>query len=316
MRKYNSRTKKTIMIVLILCVGIIIIFSLFLKKAIDVGKNVYQVDSGSILFDKYENMITVKESSTLRIKWGGDYYLTMNDENYDLGSHAIIYNSNSGDISLYGKFYEVKKSGKVDTVKGENKIKSSVNSRFYKLADRLYLIIDRTIESNDSSFVTSNYLIVHLDKMGNATLLNNKTSYKTIVPSILRTSSYTFDIANEKLNFGAEDIDLKKIIGSTNQFDKDTYNLNFTVTGAYARIAEFITDIEDDSSLGFKIEEFKMLADSSSDTSTLQATFACKDVKIEGVSSTTSTTTQTETTSQNNNTVDNTTTNTTTNTTK
>lgn len=226
MRKYNSRTKKTIMIVLILCVGIIIIFSLFLKKAIDVGKNVYQVDSGSILFDKYENMITVKESSTLRIKWGGDYYLTMNDENYDLGSHAIIYNSNSGDISLYGKFYEVKKSGKVDTVKGENKIKSSVNSRFYKLADRLYLIIDRTIESNDSSFVTSNYLIVHLDKMGNATLLNNKTSYKTIVPSILRTSSYTFDIANEKLNFGAEDIDLKKIIGSTNQFDKDTYNLN------------------------------------------------------------------------------------------
>ena len=226
MRKYNSRTKKTIMVVLILCVGIIIIFSLFLKKAIDVGKNVYQVDSGSILFDKYENMITVKESSTLRIKWGGDYYLTMNDENYDLGSHAIIYNSNSGDISLYGKFYEVKKSGKVDTVKGENKIKSSVNSRFYKLADRLYLIIDRTIESNDSSFVTSNYLIVHLDKMGNATLLNNKTSYKTIVPSILRTSSYTFDIANEKLNFGAEDIDLKKIIGSTNQFDKDTYNLN------------------------------------------------------------------------------------------
>ena len=154
MRKYNSRTKKTIMMVLILCVGIIIIFSLFLKKAIDVGKNVYQVDSGSILFDKYENMITVKESGTLRIKWGGDYYLTMNDENYDLGSHAIIYNSNSGDISLYGKFYEVKKSGKVDTVKGENKIKSSVNSRFYKLADRLYLIIDRTIESNDSSFVS------------------------------------------------------------------------------------------------------------------------------------------------------------------
>jgi len=92
-----------------------------------------------------------------------------------------------------------------------------------------------------------------------------------------------------------------------------TEDLNFTVTGAYARIAEFITDIEDDSSLGFKIEEFKMLADSSSDTSTLQATFVCKDVKIEGVSSTTSTTTQTETTSQNNNTVDNTTTNTTAN---
>ena len=87
-------------------------------------------------------------------------------------------------------------------------------------------MIDRTVESKDSSFVTSNYLILHLDKLGNATLLNDKTSYKTITPTILRTSSYTFDIANEKLNFGAEDVDLKKIIGSTNEYDSKTYNLN------------------------------------------------------------------------------------------
>lgn len=106
-----------------------------------------------------------------------------------------------------------------------------------------------------------------------------------------------------------EGVEMKMDVSRSSSGTEDTYNLNFTVTGAYARIAEFITDIEDDSSLGFKIEEFKMLADSSSDTSTLQATFVCKDVKIEGVSSTT----QTKTTSQNNNTVDNTTTNTTAN---
>ncbi len=228
MRKYNNKTKKTIVIVIILCVGIVVIFSLFLKKSIDIGKSVYSVSSGSILFDKDENMITTSSSGTLRIKWGGDYYLIYNDKNYDLGSHSVIYDSNSGDISLYGKFYQVNKTGKVDTIKGENKIKSSVNSKFYKLADRVYLIIDRTIESKDSSFVTSNYLLVHLDKLGNATLLNDKTSFKTITPTILRTSSYSFDIANEKINFGGEDIDLKKIIGSTNKYDKDTYNLNST----------------------------------------------------------------------------------------
>ncbi len=226
MRKYDNKTKRTIMIVLVLCVVIVIVFSLFLKKAIDVGKSVYQVDSGTILFDKDKNMITTNESGTLRIRWGGEYYLTYKDKNYDLGSHAVLYDSNSGNIALYGKFYEVKKNGKVDVIKGENKIKSSVNSKFYKLADRIYLILDRTIESSDSSFVTSNYLLVHLDKSGNATLLNDKTSYKTIQPSVIRTSSYTFDIANEKLNYGTEDIDLKKIIGSTNQYDKDTYNLN------------------------------------------------------------------------------------------
>ena len=43
---------------------------------------------------------------------------------------------------------------------------------------------------------------------------------------MLKTSSYTFDIANEKINFGKEDIDLKEIIGSTNLYDKDKYDLN------------------------------------------------------------------------------------------
>ena len=40
--------------------------------------------------------------------------------------------------------------------------------------------------------------------------------------------------------------------------DDKYYNINFTATGSYIRIAEFIMNIEDDSSLGFKVEEFKM----------------------------------------------------------
>lgn len=72
----------------------------------------------------------------------------------------------------------------------------------------------------------------------------------------------------------------------------DTYNLNFTVNGGYINIAEFIRDIEDDSKLGFKIEEFSMKAGSS--TSDLQATFVCKDVPIEGISQTTQSTPKVE----------------------
>ena len=228
MRKYNNRTKKTMIILAVLFVGIVIIFSLFLKKSIDVEKTAYKISSGSIMFDEEYNMLTTSAEGILKVKWGGDYYLKYNDKDHNLGTHAVIYNANNGDTALYGKFYEVTKEGEVEVIKGENNIKSSVNSRFYKLADRKYLIIDRTIQSSDSSFVTSNYLIVNLDKLGNATLLNDKTSYKTIKPTILRTSAYTFDIANEKLNFGGEDIDLKKIIGSTNEYDKDKYDLNAT----------------------------------------------------------------------------------------
>ncbi|MBR3162423.1 MAG: hypothetical protein IKF19_06815 [Bacilli bacterium] len=225
MRKYNDKTKRTMIIIGAIFAIFIIIFSLFLNRYNKVKTTAYRVATGAVLFDNEQNKITTKDESTMRIKWAGDYYLNYNEENINLGNHSIIYNSGTGDISLYGKFYEVNKDGKVNNLKDENIIKNSVKSKFYKLADRKYLIIDRTIEASNSSFVTSNYLIINLDKSGNATLLNNKVSLKTITPTKIRTSSYIFDIANETINFGDEDIDLKKIIGSTNKYDKD-YNIN------------------------------------------------------------------------------------------
>lgn len=62
----------------------------------------------------------------------------------------------------------------------------------------------------------------------------------------------------------------------------NTYNLKFTVNGSYISITDFISDIENDSTLGFKIEEFKMQPSTSGED--LQATFVCKDVSIKDVS--------------------------------
>ena len=166
MRKYNSKMKKTMIIIGILFVIFIVIFSLFLRKAIQIDKTFYEVSSGAILFDREQNKVVTNNTGIIRVRWGGDYYLNYNDDYYNLGSHSVVYDASSGDINLYGKYYEVLKDGKVEVIEGENIIKSSVNSKFYKLADRKYLIIDRVIESSDSSFLTSNYLMIHLDKMG------------------------------------------------------------------------------------------------------------------------------------------------------
>lgn len=72
--------------------------------------------------------------------------------------------------------------------------------------------------------------------------------------------------------------------GETSEVDKK-YNssLYFTATGTYAGIAGFIESIEDDSKLGFRIEDFKMIA-SSEGNNVLQATFTCKDIIIRGIS--------------------------------
>ena len=57
------------------------------------------------------------------------------------------------------------------------------------------------------------------------------------------------------------------------------YNLDFTVTGSYIGIQEFISSIENDSSLGFKIEQFAMTG--SGDT--LTAKFICKNIMIKDI---------------------------------
>ena len=150
MRKYNSKTKRTMIIIGVIFAVFIIIFSLFLNRYNKVKTTAYRIATGSVLFDNEQNKIATKKDATMRIKWGGDYYLTYDENNINLGKHSIVYDSNSGDISLYGKFYEVNKDGKVNNLKDENIIKSSVKSKFYKLADRKYLIIDRTIEATNS----------------------------------------------------------------------------------------------------------------------------------------------------------------------
>lgn len=80
----------------------------------------------------------------------------------------------------------------------------------------------------------------------------------------------------------------------------DVYNLRFTATGSYISITDFISAIENDSMLGFKIEEFKMNPMASG--SDLQATFVCKDITIKDVSATTTNTTTDNNTNNENNT--------------
>lgn len=53
------------------------------------------------------------------------------------------------------------------------------------------------------------------------------------------------------------------------------YNLNFSVSGQYTNIIQFITDLENDSDLYFRIYNFKMTG-----SSTVTATFTVKNINI------------------------------------
>ena len=75
-----------------------------------------------------------------------------------------------------------------------------------------------------------------------------------------------------------EGVTMKMDINSSSTGTQGLYNLNFTVNGQYVGIADFIYDIENDSKLGFKIENFKLIP--GSDTNILTGTFTCKDISI------------------------------------
>ena len=85
------------------------------------------------------------------------------------------------------------------------------------------------------------------------------------------------------MDVSAKDLTVIDANVTTEADKKYTCNLYFTVTGTYAGIAGFIEDIEDNSKLGFRIDEFKMMP-SSEGNNALQATFTCKDIIIRGVS--------------------------------
>lgn len=239
-RKFDSKNKRSFIIIIILAILVVAVFSLFIYKYLKASKIEYMVESGSLVQDIDRNYINIDDDAKLKIRWNGNYYLVYNDEKITLGKKVIIYNTITGGMKLYGTFYEISKDGKITKNKNETSLANTTDTKFYKIDDREYLLVASKIYSEDYSIEASNYLLVELDKAGNAKLSNNKINLKTISPTTLVTSEYSFDINNEILNFGEFDIDLKKIIGSTNQYTEEE-------TGSSEEDSE---DLEEDDATG------------------------------------------------------------------
>ena len=230
-RKFDIRNKRSFIVIMVLAIVFIIIFSLFIVKYTNSLKVGYVVETSSVLNDSEGNTLVLSEDATLKVKWNGNYYLKYQYKNINLRKKVIIYNEVTGRITLYGVFYKIDGDGNVTTLKDETVIDNSTNTGFYKLEDRKYLAIDRTIYTKDKNLQTNNYLLIELDKLGNAKLSNNKVNLKTFKETSIVTSAYTFDIANEIINFGKKDIDLKKIIGSTNAYSSSEPSSSGGISG-------------------------------------------------------------------------------------
>lgn len=236
MRKYDIKNKRNIGIIIGISIIIIIMFSLVIKFFLSLSKEEYIVSKGNIVFDKDKTTIKLNSEGKIKTKWKGEYYLAYDGKDYELGNTALAFNEETTEIKLYGRYYEISSGSEINITSNETTIKNSLLTKFYKLADRKYLIIDKEIKSADNLLSTTDFLLVELDKAGNATLNNHKVNLKTFSETQIITSNYTFDIATEILTYGSDKIDLKKIIGSSNNYTKEdlipdeSKNINDNVT--------------------------------------------------------------------------------------
>ena len=109
----------------------------------------------------------------------------------------------------------------------------------------------------------------------------------------MQTEKYKLDFLWTRIGNHAKDNKVEIKIDVTNGTANGIYNLNFTVVGKYPNTTSFIYAIENDSRLGFKIEDFSMKQSTkgtgvlSSDGQTIynynnvESKFVCKEIKID-----------------------------------
>ena len=220
MRALAAGNKKRFALFAIIIITIIILLITSLRLAIKHEPEQYKIESNITLYDSDYVPIKTEEEATINKKWDGNYYLALNNSKstYKLNKKVVSFNETKSKVTLYGEVFKVLFDGQVEKYVKDTEIKNNSGDQFYKIADRQYLLISDSIRNESGSISTSKYLYVIIDKSGNTLILNNQIYAKTINPIVLTTSSYKFDIANEKLIVGSNEIDLKKIIGSSNEY--------------------------------------------------------------------------------------------------
>ena len=145
----------------------------------------------------------------------------------------------------------------------ENGISSLNIKGFVEIGEKNSLIDTRI--SNSSDFITINYTnaLSELKQTTNDLKEAKKIYENQAALSNSDTSQQEkFDIEYlwTKLgNYARDENVVIKIDLVLSEINSNLYCLNFSVTGDYTNTTNFINDIENDSDLGFKIENFKMV---------------------------------------------------------
>lgn len=208
--------------------------------------------------------------------------------------NVAINGLDKGDLTIWG----------ISQIKEENENLKNKNNNLSNLVNVEYPKALASIKESEKQLKASK------DEYESQIALNS--SYETNF--FVATEKYEIEYLWTKIGNHAKDNDVDMKIDLTNSnIGTGYYKLNFTVTGTYVGVTDFIYSIENDSKLGFKIDSFVMtqnevtttsssknnVTESSSGVAEVKATFSCDEVgiNIQSIEKQTSTQSQTTTSS-------------------
>ena len=199
-------------------VGLSIIVVNVLKNKEDT----YVIPAGSTVYDINNEYIPLEDDAEVYWKADGNCYLkTVDKEVYKLGKQAVVFDKNTNSVKIYGDVYKVNSDGMVSNHTGVTEISDFSEPGIYKMADRKYLMTGNGIKSTDKSYNAEKYVYVNIYKSGTAVLMNNEQYKNTVYPIMLKSDQLYFDISSEFALYDDNLINLKKVIGSTNEYRED-----------------------------------------------------------------------------------------------
>ena len=217
MRKLDKKNKTFIIALSVLAILLFAAIIVFIFVTIGKTTIKYNIDNGTVIYNANGELVAINEDTYAKRNVFDKYYVLVNEKKVSVGSKPVFYNQKTRELKLLGNFYEISKNGNVSKLSGETIIDNASKSRIFKLSDRKYLVVSAVIRTEDNSLHTNDYLLIDIDKAGNAYLYNNKISIKTFSDLNIITDGYTFDVSDEFVIIEGEKIDLAKIGGSTNE---------------------------------------------------------------------------------------------------
>ena len=179
-----------------------------------------ELAAGAVVYDNACSPVQLSEAS-LATRENGRYFLGQEGINIPLGQHTLAFDGSQ--MQILGGGYRIDADGSVHTVTDQEPFTDIGSDAIFKLSDRRYVIVSRTISDTENVFTTEDYLYITIDVVGNARLYSNNMSLKTTQPTTIVAGQLRFDIANELLMIGNQTLDLGALIGTTNTYDSGLY---------------------------------------------------------------------------------------------